>query len=80
MTWYPPDDYKPIRGVSAYLFRMDPPKPGSAEDLLVRMAAHFKSPQDVGLTREMARALIDRRLVPITHYPAVLAIAFERDS
>ena len=75
MDWYPPDDYRPIRGVSAYLFRMDTPTPESAEGKLREMIRDWKSPKEVGMTPEMARRLIDSRLVPTGWYPSVLWFA-----
>lgn len=75
LEWYPPDDYQPIRGVSAYLVRMDAPAPESAEGKLLEMIQGWKSSRDVGLTRDMARCLIDRRLVPTGVYPNLLSLA-----
>jgi len=69
LDWYPPDDYKPIRGVVAYLFRMEPPTPNSAEGKLLKMIVEWKSADQVGMTPEMSRCLIDRRLVPMAIYP-----------
>lgn len=80
MEWYPPDDYKPIRGVAAYLLRMETPEPGSAEEKLLEMITEWKSPKEVGMTPEMARSLIDRRLVPTGIYPGVLAVTLVNSS
>lgn len=77
LEWHPPDDYRPIRGVSAYLLRMDAPEPDSAEEKLLEMIQDWKSPHDVGMTAAMARRLIDTRLVPSGLYPTVLHYAFE---
>lgn len=75
MEWYPPEDYQPIRGVSAYLLRMDTPAPDSAEGKLLEMIQEFKSPREVGMTTDMARNLIDRRLVTTGLYPTCLMLA-----
>lgn len=75
MIWRPPDDYQPIRGVSAYLVRIDTPAPGSAEEKLLEMIREWRSPKEVGMTAEMGRELIDRRLVPTGVYPYVLMLS-----
>lgn len=74
MVWYPPDDYRPIRGVVGYLLRMEPPSEGTAEEKLIMMIREWKPSTDVGMTREMAQDLIDRRLVPTGLYPSILSL------
>ncbi|MEM1382636.1 MAG: hypothetical protein AAGG06_03235 [Pseudomonadota bacterium] len=79
MDWHPPDDYKPIRGVAAYLMRIEVPETGSAEARLIQIVINGALPRDVGMNAEMARDLIDRRIVPTGIYPSVLATALRRD-
>lgn len=75
MAWFPPDDYRPIRGVAAYVLSMDTPPAGSAEEKLRDMIIHCRNPRETGLTAEMARKLIDRRIVTTGLYPNILAVA-----
>lgn len=78
--WHPPDDYQPIRGVSAYLLRMDTPAADSAEGKLLKMIHEWKSSRDVGMTSAMARSLIDRRLVPTGVYPNLLSLIISNEA
>ena len=76
MSWIPPDDYQPIPGVARHWLNMvDLPRLGTAEFRMLVMVTHNKMPQDVGLTKEMAQSLIDKKLVTTGLYPAVLAVA-----
>ena len=75
MSWTPPDDYRPMPGVSNHLIGVLKPRVGTAEFKLVVMVTHNKTPAEVGLRPEQARAAIDARIVPTGLYPSVLAVA-----
>ncbi|MDJ0896221.1 MAG: hypothetical protein QNJ92_13850 [Alphaproteobacteria bacterium] len=74
MAWQPPEDYQPIRGVSAVILTMSP-KVGTAMFKLVSMVTNHQTPTDVHLSQKHARKLIDERMVPTGLYPSVLAVA-----
>ncbi|MEM9148132.1 MAG: hypothetical protein AAGC57_18335 [Pseudomonadota bacterium] len=75
MPWTPPDDYKPMPGVSVHLLSTLTPKVGTAEFKMVVMVTHNKTPAEVGLTPAQARTAIDEQIVPTGLYPSVLAVA-----
>ena len=75
MSWTPPDDYQPKPGLDAELKTENTPAPGTALFRIISMVSSNKTPQQVGLTPEQARELIDGKMVPKDLYDSVLSVA-----